>query len=189
MEAFDEISSGGIFIGHPLWLHELSARKGLANRFPDMFGQHRATCAPVWGICEPVDDPVLLGKSLGKHGKGNLRQGRVYKSKKGSDVVVFRTWNNTHPGSKLGNWWTFEKPAGKISTYRSEYAICVEWSPIDMLVRCSLRPEQKIVVGTGQSAKCKHMTFPVSDAQQIFIDDAGTVLTDYTVYDGEFNWK
>jgi len=145
--------------------------------------------AHLCGAFEPVDDPVLLGKSLGESGKGNLRDGRVYKSMKGSDVVVFRTWNNTHPGSKLGHWWTFEKPAGKISTYRSKYAICVEWSPIDMLVRCSLRPEQEIVVGTGQSAKCKHMTFPVSDARQVFIDDAVTALADCTVYDGEFSWK
>ena len=89
---------------------------------------------------EPVDDPALLAKSLGKPGKENLRQGRVYRSKKGSDVVVFPTWKSTYEGSKLGEWWTFDKPAGSISTFRKEYAICVEWSPIDMLVGCRLEP-------------------------------------------------
>jgi len=139
---------------------------------------------------DPVEDTQLLSKALGRPEKGMLCQGKVYKSKKDSQLTVFRAWNSTNPNSEYGNWWAFGKPAGKIADYRSEYEICYQWSPLDKLASCTLKPETKIVVGTGQSAKCsKYLTYQISDKQQIYIDDASASLTNCAVFDGVFSWK
>ncbi len=48
----------------------------------------------------------------------------------------------------------------------------------------------KVVVGTGQSAECSdYLTYPVSDKQQIYIDDAANSLADCATFTGEFNWQ
>jgi hypothetical protein len=139
---------------------------------------------------EPVEDKQLLSEALGNPGEGKLCQGQVFKSKKIHDGTVFRAWNSTNPNSKFGNWWAFQKPVGKISAYRSGYEICYQWSPLDKLVRCTLKPGTKIVLGTGQSAECsKYLTYPVSDKQQVFIPDAAMVLTNCKVFDGVFSWE
>jgi hypothetical protein len=139
---------------------------------------------------EPIADEQLLSEALGEAERGKLCQGQVYKSKADSQIVLFRAWNSTNPSSKFGKWWAFQKPTGRISTYRSDYEICYQWSPLDKLVRCTLKPDMKIVVGTGQSAECsEYLTYPVSDKQQIYIGDASTSVTSCSVYDGEFSWK
>lgn len=139
---------------------------------------------------EPVDDEKLLNEALGYPKEGKLCQGQVYKSKQDSNVIVFRAWNSTNLNSKFGKWWAFEKPTGEISAYRSGYEICYQWSPLDMLVRCNLKPGAKIALGTGQSAECsKYLTYPISDKQQVFIADAAMALTNCKVFDGEFSWK
>ena len=139
---------------------------------------------------EPIKDAQLLKEALGSPNQGKLCQGKVYKSKAGAQTTLFRAWNSTNPNSKFGKWWAFQKPSGKVSTYRSEHEICYQWSPLDKLVSCTLKPEIKVVVGTGQSAECsEYLTYPVSEKQQIYIDNATTSLTDCTLYDGEFSWK
>jgi len=139
---------------------------------------------------EKIEDKEFLNEALGSPNKGKLCQGQVYKSKAGTQVTIFRAWNSTNPNSKFGKWWAFQKPSGKISTYRSEYEICYQWSPLDKLVSCTLAPETKIVVGTGQSAECsEYLTYQVSDKQQIYIDNASVSLTGCTIFDGEFSWK
>ncbi|MBM9520337.1 hypothetical protein JWG39_10995 [Desulforhopalus vacuolatus] len=139
---------------------------------------------------EAVKDKTLLNKALGSPQKGALCQGQVYKSKKGSKIILYRAWNSTNPRSKLGQWWAFNKPLGEISKYRSDYEICYQWSPLDKLVRCTLKDDIKVVVGTGQSAECsEYLTYPVSDKQQIYIDDPANSLIDCTIFSGEFNWK
>lgn len=139
---------------------------------------------------DPIKDAQLLKEALGPPNKGKLCQGKVYISKAGTQTTLFRAWNSTNPNSKFGKWWAFQKPSGKVSTYRSEYEICYQWSPLDKLVSCTLKPEIKVVIGTGQSAKCsEYLTYPVSEKQQIYIDNATTSLTECTIYDGEFSWK
>jgi len=139
---------------------------------------------------EAIEDIDFLNEALGSLKKGKLCQGQVYKSKESSQITIFRAWNSTNPNSKFGKWWAFQEPTGKISTYRSEYEICYQWSPLDKLVRCTLKPETKVVVGTGQSAECsKYLTYQASDKQQIYIDDASMSLTNCTIFDGEFSWK
>jgi len=139
---------------------------------------------------EPIKDMPLLNEALGAPNKGKLCHGQVYKSKEGSNITLFRAWNSTNPNSKFGKWWAFQEPSGKVSTYRSEYEICYQWSPLDKLVSCTLKPNIKVVVGTGQSAECsEYLTYEVSDKQQIYIEDASLSLTNCTLFDGEFSWK
>lgn len=138
---------------------------------------------------EPVHDDVLLRDTLGQPNEGKLCQGKVYKSKEESKVTFFRAWNSTNPNSKLGKWWAFEKPSGKVSKYRSDYEICYQWSPLDKLVSCTLKPGVKVVVGTGQSAECSaYLSYPASPAKQIYIEDASTALMACSEFDGEFHW-
>ena len=138
----------------------------------------------------PIKDMPLLEKALGSPKKGKLCQGEAYISNENSNIIIFRAWNSTNSNSKLGNWWAFSKPSGKIATYRAEYEICYQWSPLDKLVSCTLKSNTKVVVGTGQSTECsEYLSYEVSDKQQIYIEDASSSLTDCTVFDGEFSWK
>ncbi len=115
-----------------------------------------------------IEDEALLNDALGEAKKGKLCQGLVYQSKNDTSIVIYRAWNSTNPNSKMGQWWAFEQPIGKVAKYRSDYEICYQWSPLDQLVRCSLKPGTKVVVGTGQSAECsQYLTYPASDKQQI----------------------
>lgn len=137
----------------------------------------------------PVEAPELLGAALGAPGKGGLCQGRVYQSREGVDVLLWRAWNSTNPGSRLGQWWAWQLPQGEVSLYRADYEICYQWSPLDRLVRCKLKPGVKLVVGTGQSAVCSNYLFyEVSPAQQIYLSDASDALSECTDWTGEFQW-
>ncbi len=137
-----------------------------------------------------VDDSALLNESLGEPEKGKLCQGQVYQSKKETQIVLHRAWNSTNPYSKMGKWWAFEQPTGKVSQYREEYEICYQWSPLDKLVSCTLEEGTTLVVGNGQSAMCsEYLTYPTSETQQVYISDASTSLGNCTVLDGEFSWK
>ena len=142
------------------------------------------------GKFEAVEDPDLLNQALGSPNQGKLCHGQVYQSKENARITLFRAWNSTNPNSKFGKWWAFQEPAGKVSTYRSEYEICYQWSPLDMLVTCTLKPQTKVVVGTGQSAVCsEYLTYPVSETKQIYIADPTQSVSDCKVSSGEFNWK
>ena len=139
---------------------------------------------------ESIEDAQLLNEALGSPDKGKLCQGQVYKSKKDAQINIYRAWNSTNPNSKFGKWWAFQEPSGEIAKYRSDYEICYQWSPLDKLVSCTLKPGTKVVVGTGQSAECSaYLTYPVSVKQQIYIDEASISLSNCTTFNGEFSWK
>ena len=80
---------------------------------------------------EPIEDKALLSAALGAPKKGGLCQGKVYKTKEGVAITLYRAWNGTDPKSRLGRWLAFDRPDGKIRKYRSDYALCYEWSPLD----------------------------------------------------------
>jgi len=139
---------------------------------------------------EAVEDTALLETALGQPKDGKLCQGQVYKAKENTHVTVYRAWNSTNPNSKMGKWWAFQSPEGKVSQYRSVYEICYQWSPLDKLTHCTLKSDVKIVIGTGQSAECsQYLTYPASAEKQIYIEDASISLSDCATYDGEFSWK
>jgi len=82
---------------------------------------------------EPVADEALLNLALGAPKRGGLRQGKVYKTKKDVDIRLYRAWNSTHPKSRLGAWWTFDRPDGKVRKYRADYAVCYQWVSIGQI--------------------------------------------------------
>ncbi|OUS11381.1 hypothetical protein A9Q89_09050 [Gammaproteobacteria bacterium 53_120_T64] len=139
---------------------------------------------------EFIEDAHLLNQALGSPNKGKLCQGQVYKSKEDTQIIIYRAWNSTNPNSKFGAWWAFQEPSGDIAKYRSDYEICYQWSPLDTLVSCTLKPGTKVVVGTGQSAECSaYLTYPASIKQQIYIDEASVSLSNCTTFNGEFSWQ
>ena len=125
-------------------------------------------------MLELVTNNALKQKAIGKPENGGLVQGKVYTVKDGysGHITVWRLWNSNNPCSKLGKWWTFDKPTGDISNFRKTYAVCHEWSPLDRLVKATLKAGAQIVLGPGQSAKCsKYVKYKQSDTQQVFISD------------------
>lgn len=139
---------------------------------------------------DAVTDAVLLADSLGEPTKGKLCQGKVYESNADAEVVIYRAWNSTNPGSKLGSWWALYEPAGAVADYREDYEICYQWSPLDKMVRCTLKPNTKVVIGNGQSAFCSaYLTYPVSESQQVYIQDAANAVENCTTFTAEFSWK
>lgn len=137
-----------------------------------------------------VEDAALLAESLGEPSKGKLCQGQVYELKQGESVVIYRAWNSTNPGSEKGKWWAASKPKGKTAGYREDYEICYQWSPLDKLTSCTLKAGTKVVIGNGQSAECsQYLTYPVSAAQQIYIENAAASVEDCKTYDAVFSWK
>ncbi len=167
----------------------MSTGVNIANNEAECIGSN-ALPATLRKDFELIQDTALLEKALGAPNAGGLCQGQVYQSKKDVQVTLFRAWNSTNPSSKLGPWWAFEQPEGNTAKYRSDYEICYQWSPIDSLVTCTLKPNVKVVVGTGQSATCSEfLTYPVSAKQQIYISDAENALSSCTVLESQFSWK
>lgn len=135
-----------------------------------------------------TQDPSLLEQSLGEPSEGKLCQGAVYLATQ--NVTIYRAWNSSNPKSQFGQWWAFEVPAGKMAQYRKDYAICYQWSPLDKMSKCVLKEGTKVVVGNGQSAKCSaYLTYPVSQAQQLYIANAEQSVANCHVYNGVFSWQ
>ncbi len=141
-------------------------------------------------ILEPVKDNALLKASLGAPEEGKLCQGKVFRVKPGKSLTLFRAWNSTNPNSQFGQWWAFEQPSGKVASYREDYEICYQWSPLDKLSRCEIQAGTLLVVGTGQSAKCsEYLTYSESSAQQIFIENAKLAAENCSSFDLMFKWQ
>ncbi|GAA3938145.1 hypothetical protein [Litoribacillus peritrichatus] len=135
-----------------------------------------------------IKDEELLSKALGEPNQGKLCQGKVYQSNQ--EVTIYRAWNSTNPHSQFGQWWAFERPSGLTADYRTDYEICYQWSPLDKMVKCTLKPGTQVVVGNGQSAKCsEYLTYPSSEKQQVFIVNAADAVLDCKEYDSVMSWK
>lgn len=135
-----------------------------------------------------IQDSELLAEAIGEPLKGKLCQGAVYQSI--DEVTIYRAWNSTNPNSQFGQWWSFQLPSGSTAQYRENYEICYQWSPLDKLVKCTLKPGTKVVVGNGQSAQCsEYLSYPVSKQQQVFITDAADAVHSCESYDSVMSWK
>lgn len=123
-----------------------------------------------------ITRPQLLHAALGKPFKGGLCQGKVYRTLK--PMTIYRAWNSTNSDSKLGAWWAFEQPRGEILKYHFDYQICYQWSPLDKLLKCTLRAGTIVAIGTGQSVNCsKYLKYPTSAYKQLYLDTTGLHLT------------
>lgn len=138
---------------------------------------------------EVIQDNTLLNNALGKPTEGGLCQGKVYQTKKDTNITIYRAWNSTNLNSEMGKWWAFDLPKGKRSEYRSDYEICYQWSPLDKMTSCTLKPNTKIVLGSGQSAKCStYLTYDTSTKTQVYIENALSLVSNCTTYDAVFSW-
>lgn len=140
------------------------------------------------GSFREIKDDELLKRALGEPLKGKLCKAKVFKITQ--DTTLYRAWNSTNPNSKLGKWWAFDTPKGKTFNYRSDYEICYEWSPIDKMSHCIIKADTKVVIGTGQSAKCSpYVIYDVSEKNQIYIENASSFSAQCKTYDNIFSWK
>lgn len=127
------------------------------------------TSAP--GLVE-IANPALLVQARLATGKGGECAAKVFSVT--APLVVYRVFDSNKPQSKLGRWWSLRRPSGPRDGYRSAYAICPEWSKLDRLIACEVRPGTEIVVGTTQSATCKDgRTYPKTADYQAFIPNDG----------------
>ena len=83
-------------------------------------------------------------------------------------------------GTQKGHWWSFENPANMTrDEYRKANVICEEWNKLSLISVATLAVGAVIVVGTGQSARCKNWTvLKESDHTQVFVpnmDDLKTI--------------
>lgn len=146
--------------------------------------------AEMRGLFETVEDRQLLESALGPPEGGMLCQGKVYRVRKDAEVTIYRAWNSTNPKSRLGKWWAFSRPQGSVARYRQGFEICYQWSSLDKLTRCSLKPGSTVVVGTGQSAECsEYLEYPASAAKQIYIAEAPSSVARCSDYDALFSWQ
>ena len=114
-----------------------------------------------------TENPELLKSAVGEKGKGGLCKGQVFTSE--SPIRVYRVWNAEKSYTAFGRWWSFDAPGNDREAYRKANDICPEWSALDIVHHCWLKPNVEIVVGPGQSAHCDHETLPPSATNQVFI--------------------
>jgi hypothetical protein len=121
---------------------------------------------PPAGLVEQMD-PALLASALGAAEQGKLCAARVLLVQQ--PVQVYRVWEQAKPWTALGGWWSFDPPAGPRDAYREKNAICKAWSALDRVSTCTLKVGSRIVVGTGQSAKCDDGVYPPSAVNQVYM--------------------
>ena len=94
--------------------------------------------------------------------------------RKTEPVTLYRVFDADKPYTEWGSWWSLQPPEGSKAQYRADNAICPEWSPLNKVVACQLRPGSQIVVGNTQSAQCADgSVFPKTAHTQIFVPNDG----------------
>lgn len=114
-----------------------------------------------------VDDPAMLALALGASLKGGICAGKVFKVNQ--PLQVYRLWDGRVAASQYGSWWALTRPSGSRDAYRKDYGICPNWSELNRLTACSVKPGAIIVIGSTQSVQCDDGSYGVSPASQVFI--------------------
>ncbi|KFB76745.1 MAG: hypothetical protein J5X22_22320 [Candidatus Accumulibacter sp.] len=123
------------------------------------------------GLAESTNSS-LLGKAQMPTGKGGVCSAKVFAAT--APVVLYRVFDASKPYTKFGVWWSLKRPGNSKVDYRSENAICPEWSNLDRLTHCEIRPGTQVVLGTTQSAICADGSlFAKTAAIQVFVPNDG----------------
>lgn len=123
---------------------------------------------------ETSSNATLLGKAQQPSGKGGTCAAKVVSVN--SPVVLYRVFDASKPYSKFGSWWALDTPTGPKDSYRAAFAICPEWSNLDRVVSCEVRPGTQLVIGTTQSATCADgSVLPKTKEIQVFVPNDGKV--------------
>lgn len=120
----------------------------------------------------PADNPALLQQAQLASGKGGTCAAKVYSVQ--APMVLYRVFDSSAPFSRLGKWWSAVRPTGTVEGYRAAFAICPQWSQLDRLVSCEVRPGTQVVIGTTQSVTCPDgSVFPKTAEPQVFVPNNG----------------
>ncbi len=127
---------------------------------------------PLPAQVNPAANEALLGQAQMATGKGGTCASKVVSVK--APLVLYRVFDSSKPYTKFGGWWALSRPSGPKDAYRAAYAICPEWSSLDRMVSCEVRPGTELVVGTTQSATCADgSTLPKTKEIQVFVPNDG----------------
>lgn len=125
------------------------------------------------GIFESIN-PVLLSTAQMPTDKGGVCAAKVFAAT--APVVLYRVFDSSKPYTKYGGWWSLKHPGSSKAQYRVANAICPEWSNLDRLVSCEIRPGTQVVLGTTQSAQCADgSVYPKTSETQVFVPNDGRV--------------
>ncbi len=111
--------------------------------------------------------PSLLDQARAASEKGGICTGKVFSVQR--SVRVYRVWDSSKGHSRIGRWWSLDRPEGSRETYRQTYAICPSWSALDHLVSCDVVAGSLVVIGTTQSAACEDGVHPKTSMSQVYI--------------------
>jgi hypothetical protein len=114
-----------------------------------------------------VDDPAMLAQALGASLKGGICAGKTFKINQ--PLQVYRLWDGQIAASQYGSWWALTRPNGSRDAYRQDYGICPNWSALNRLTACTVKPGTVIVIGSTQSVQCDDGSYGVSPSSQVFI--------------------
>lgn len=125
------------------------------------------------GLFETAN-PALLSIAQRPSDKGGVCAARVFAAT--APVVLYRVFDSSWPYTKFGSWWSLKRPGGSKAAYRAANAICPEWSNLDRMVSCEIRPGTQVVLGTTQSAQCADGTlYAKTEETQVFVPNDGSV--------------
>jgi hypothetical protein len=122
--------------------------------------------------------------ATGAPGEGRVVRAFVVRLEK--DIRVYRLWSGpdvldrSGHTSRLGSWWTFDRPTGSRDSYRRRYEVCEGWNTLTWVASCVLRKGAVVVIGFGQSVSentCdnreRHESYPQNDRDlQVYIHNA-----------------
>lgn len=92
-------------------------------------------------------------------GQGGIGVGLVVKLT--ADVPVYRMWNGPEKKdargftNRIGQWWSYDAPKGKVGEYRVNYEICNGWNDLTWVATCTLKAGSVIAIGPGQSVSAE----------------------------------
>lgn len=125
------------------------------------------------GLAVAAND-ALLNEARGVTDKGGVCGAKVWVTQEA--VKVYRVYDGDRSTSMYGRWWALSKPSESRASYREHYAICKNWSALNRLVSCTLKPNTQIVIGTTQSIQCDDGVYPKSANIQVYVPNTPTAL-------------
>jgi hypothetical protein len=94
-------------------------------------------------------------------GAGDGKVSKPFVVKLTQDLAVYRVWagptvrDAQGRTSRIGQWWTFDRPSGTLAGYRRRYEVCVQWNTLQWVAQCTLRRGAVVVMGPGQSVSAQ----------------------------------
>ncbi|MES2938803.1 MAG: hypothetical protein V4864_14040 [Pseudomonadota bacterium] len=165
----------------------LASHTGSGERGIDGVPCVGSVATSVEGLSE-ASNASLLVKAQMPTGKGGVCSAKVFSAT--APVVLYRVFDASKPYTKFGGWWSLKRPGNSKPEYRAANAICPEWSNLDRLVSCEVRPGTQIVLGTTQSAECADgSTYSKTAETQVFVaNDSRAGIIHVGACGEEANW-